>query len=116
MSLHVACMLAKCVISPRKGVTGRGEVPTPTLSALVGQNPFLLRASYVLTKGPPAAVLQDPSLSISPQNCPSQGQFRSLVRPIQVLSNTGSFFTRAKSSVGVRAFSPLPSYGHANMS
>ena len=40
----------------------RGKAPpTPTLSALPRKRPVSLRADFVLTKDPPAALLQDPT-------------------------------------------------------
>ena len=65
----------------------RGRAPTPILVALLRKWPVLLRTDFVR-----AALLQDPSLLILPQNCPSQGQFGSLERTKSALSKEQAIF------------------------
>ena len=46
------------------------RAPTPSLSDLLRKRPVSLWADFVLSKGPPTACLQDPSLSSLPQKLP----------------------------------------------
>ena len=84
---------------------GRGEkAPHPHTFNFTKKTARFTKGRFRPHEGPLAASLQDPSLSVSPQNCSSEGHFGSFARTKSALSKTGRFLCKAE-RVGVGAFS-----------
>ena len=87
---HICCSVL--ILGPHSKSTqdfGRGEkAPTPTLSVLLVKGP-----DFVLTKDSPAALLQDHSLSILPENYLRKAIW-AFARTTSALSKTGRFLVK----------------------